>query len=98
MDHFLTPSKVINFLKEITEDSSLNISENSPLVGSSASIDSMTLVQLCLKLEEIAISMEFNFDWTSEKAMSAMNSTFRNPKSICDEFNSQLMNSTKGDL
>jgi len=50
----------------------------------------MSLVQLCLKLEESAIDNGFVFDWTSEKAMSSMNSVFRTPRSISDEFNSQM--------
>ena len=89
----MTPSQVIEFLKEIIDEQDVDFSEDTPLVGGSSSVDSMSLVQLCLKLEEVALSQGFSFDWTSEKAMSSMNSTFRTPASISDEFNAQSTNS-----
>ena len=74
-------------LKEINEDS--------PLVGGNSNIDSMGLVQLCIALEEKAIDLGFEFDWTSEKAMSSMNSVFRSPKSLLKEFKRQQANHKK---
>jgi len=84
------PLQVIEFLKEILEEQPSELTEESTLIGGNTSIDSMSLVQLCLKLEESAIDNGFVFDWTSEKAMSSMNSVFRTPRSISDEFNSQM--------
>ena len=88
-------SEVINILNDIIDDKNFNIDEESPLVGSSTHVDSMTLVQLCIKLEEESLKLNFNFDWTSEKAMSSMNSIFKNCKSIAEEFNSQYQSSFK---
>ena len=41
-----------------------------PLFGNESILDSMSLVQLCLALEDKAGEMGFEFDWNSEKAMS----------------------------
>ena len=91
----MTASEVVKMLTDIIDDPNFSIDEKSPLVGSSSYVDSMTLVQLCIKLEEESIKLDFNFDWTSEKAMSAMNSIFRNCRSIAEEFNSQHQSSIK---
>ena len=91
----MTPSQVIEYLKEILGEQDSEIIEDTLLLGGSSSVDSMSLVQLCLKLEEAALTRGFSFDWTSEKAMSSMNSVFRTPRSISNEFNTQLTNSQK---
>ena len=94
----ITPEDVIKILKEISEtnDNSIKIMhEDSFILNSDNNIDSVTLVQLCIALEEKSNSFGFDFDWTSEKAMSSMNSIFRTPKSISDEFNNQLLNQKK---
>ena len=49
----------------------------------------MVLVQLCIAIEDIANKEGFNFDWTSEKAMSKLNSIFKSPKTLSKEFNRQ---------
>ena len=51
----------------------------------------MGLVQLCLALEEKGSDLGFDFDWTSEKAISSMNSIFKSPRSLSNEFNRQLI-------
>ena len=86
---------IINLIRATCEDNdSLNeINEDSILVG--GNIDSMALVQLCIALEEKAIDLGFEFDWTSEKAMSSMNSIFRSPKSLLKEFKRQQANHKK---
>ena len=89
----MSPSQIIEFLYEILEGIEISLDEDSHLVGSSTAIDSMSLVQLCIKLEEVAIAEGFTFDWTSEKAMSNLNSIFRSPKSISEEFNTQQQSS-----
>jgi len=91
----MTPSQVIKYLKEILDEQDAEFAEDTLLVGSSSSIDSMSLVQLCLRLEEAALTQGFSFDWASEKAMSSMNSVFRTPRSISNEFNTQLTNSQR---
>ena len=84
----ISPENIIELIHELSEEP-LDISADSSLVGGDAAIDSMGLVQLCLALEEKASEKGFDFDWTSEKAMSAMNSVFKSPKAIADEFNRQ---------
>ena len=76
-----------NSLKPMHEDSIILDADNN--------LDSMAIVQLCIALEDKSNSFGFNFDWTSEKAMSSMNSIFKTPKSISDEFNKQLTNQKK---
>ena len=46
----------------------------------------MKLVELCLSLEDIAADLGFEFDWASEKAMSATNSIFKDAGSLSKEF------------
>ena len=86
---------IINLIRDTSEniDSFSEINEDSALVG--GNIDSMGLVQLCIALEEKAIDLGFEFDWTSEKAMSSMNSVFRSPKSLLKEFKRQQANHKK---
>ena len=93
----ITPEDVIKILEEISvmNNKSIEINENSLILNSDNNLDSMALVQLCIALEEKSNSLGFDFDWTSEKAMSSMNSIFRTPKSIADEFNKQLTHQKK---
>ena len=90
----ISPEDVIQILNEICEtDGNTHIVDpNTPILDGENNLDSMNLVQLCIVLEEKASSFDFDFDWTSEKAMSAMNSIFKTPKSIAEEFNRQLLN------
>ena len=83
---------IIDLIRDTCEDtdSLSEINEDSALVG--GNIDSMALVQLCIALEEKAIELGFEFDWTSEKALSSMNSVFRSPKSLLEEFKRQQAN------
>ncbi len=84
--------KVEELLEIINEivDEDIKLEPSTPLVGGNSSIDSMNLVQICIALEEKSQDDGFNFDWTSEKAMSAMNSIFRSPESLNAEYNSQM--------
>ena len=93
----MEPEDIINILKDVcdTNDNLNEINEDSPLVGGNSNIDSMGLVQLCIALEEKANDLGFEFDWTSEKAMSSMNSIFRSPMRLSKEFNRQQANFLK---
>ena len=70
-------------------DKSSDVRYDTPIVGSSSPIDSMGLVQLCLSLEEKAEELGFDFDWTTESAMSRSRGMFRSIDSLSDEFLSQ---------
>ena len=50
----------------------------------------MTLVGLCLKLEDFAGDKGFEFDWTSAQAMSRSRSMFRNAGFLASEFKDQM--------
>jgi len=59
------------------------------LIGKEAELDSMKLVELCLTLEDKAGAIGFEFDWTSESAMSRSRSLFRTVTSLAEEFLAQ---------
>ncbi|MEB3266338.1 MAG: acyl carrier protein [Cyanobacteriota bacterium] len=63
---------------------------DSPLVGHGSAVSSMTLVQICLQLEDEAIARGGSFDWTSERAMSQLAGMFRSVAALAGEFNRQL--------
>ena len=65
------------------------IQHDTPIIGSKSPIDSRGLVQLCLSLEEKAEELGFEFDWTTESAMSRSRGMFRSVESLSDEFLSQ---------
>ena len=76
-------------LLEINKESSESLSPESKLIGPEKIIDSLGLVQLCVSLEDLSEEFGFNFDWTSEVAMSRSQSMFRTLQSLIDEFNFQ---------
>ena len=83
----MTTDEIIKLIEDVLEKK-LNLNSESTLLGGEE-IDSMSLVQICFRLEEEADKYNFEFDWTSEKAMSNMNSMFKTIQSLTDEFNNQ---------
>ncbi len=75
-------------ISEIT-DGEVNPTDDMNLIGKEASLDSMKLVELCLALEDKAGDLDFEFDWTSEAAMSRSQSLFRTVNSLAEEFHAQ---------
>lgn len=69
------------------------ITEETKLIGGDGLLDSMKLVELCLFLEDEALNFSFNFDWTSEHAMSRNHSIFKNAGMLAKEFENQMRNS-----
>ena len=68
---------------EICED--VTISGSVPLVGDEAIVDSRSLVELLIALEEfIGDEYHADFDWSSDRAMSAKNSPFRTPQALAE--------------
>jgi acyl carrier protein len=65
------------------------ITEDMQLIGGEALLDSMKLVEMCLALEDLADEHGFEFDWTSETAMSKSRSMFRSVAALAEEFASQ---------
>lgn len=66
------------------------IGDNTPLLGGDAVLNSMRLVELCLLLEDKAEELGFEFDWTSESAMSRSRGMFRTAEALASEFLRQM--------
>jgi len=81
---------VFNAIKELFEDPSQPVSDDTELLGAQSALGSMQLVELCLALEDHASSLGFEFDWTSETALSKSRSMFRTAGSLATEFCSQM--------
>jgi acyl carrier protein len=74
----------------LLDDKSMPVTEDMPLIGGESVLDSMKLVELCLALEDKAHEIGFEFDWTSDAAMSRSRSMFRTAGSLAAEFISQM--------
>ena len=70
-------------------DNNPEISDATKLIGAGSLLDSMKLVEICLALEDIAEDHGFEFDWTSEAAMSKSRSMFRDVAALAREFSNQ---------
>jgi acyl carrier protein len=90
MEEKSVKAMVMEQIEILLEGASGSISSETPLVGSSSALDSMKLVQLCIILEDIASEMGFEFDWTSEAAMSKSRGMFRSAGALSDEFLRQM--------
>ena len=84
----MTTKELIDLISNIIAEE-ISLDQNTPLVGGNSSIDSMNLVQICLALEDKSKEDGFLFDWTSEKAMSSLNSFLKNPQTLAEEYNNQ---------
>lgn len=65
------------------------ITKDMQLIGGESLLDSMKLVEVCLALEDLADDYGFEFDWTSETAMSKSRGMFRNIAALAEEFANQ---------
>lgn len=92
MEKELLIKEIIHFIKEKLEESGAEINQineiniNTPLIGENGVIDSMGIVELCLMLEDKALNENFEFDWTSDSAMSNSRSMFKSVGSIAENF------------
>lgn len=85
--------KIIGIIESLRIDKSVPLTLDTRLIGSDRILDSLLLVELCLKLEDLGSELDFNFDWTSTEAMSRSASMFRDIRSLVAEFENQLINS-----
>lgn len=83
-------NEVFHQISQHLEDKSLTVTDDMELIGGDSVLDSMKLVELCLALEDKAADMGFEFDWTSDAAMSRSRSMFRTAGSLATEFISQM--------
>ena len=81
---------VFKAIEALLEDKSLSVSDDLSLLGAESALGSMQLVELCLALEDHATELGFEFDWTSETALSRSRSMFRTAGSLAEEFSRQL--------
>ena len=72
-----------------TLEKEVEVTENMQLIGGESLLDSMKLVEVCLALEDLADEHGFDFDWTSEAAMSKSRSMFRSIVALAEEFANQ---------
>ena len=70
-------------------DSKANVSEEMELIGGESLLDSMKLVEVCLALEDLADEHGFEFNWTSDAAMSKSRGMFRSVAALAEEFAGQ---------
>jgi acyl carrier protein len=83
-------SEVFSQISQLLENKSLTVTDDMPLIGGESVLDSMKLVELCLALEDKAADMGFEFDWTSDAAMSRSRSMFRTAGALASEFINQM--------
>jgi acyl carrier protein len=83
-------SEVFSQIAQLLESKSLTVTDDMSLLGGEGVLDSMKLVELCLALEDKAAEIGFEFDWTSDAAMSRSRSMFRTAGSLAAEFFSQM--------
>ncbi len=72
-----------------TLEGKVKVTEDMQLIGGDSLLDSMKLVEVCIKLEDLAEENGFEFDWTSENAMSKSRSMFRTVAALSNEFANQ---------
>lgn len=77
---------VFTAISKLAPEAKDPITDTTPLIGDGSVLDSMRLVELCLSLEDLAGEHGFEFDWTSEAAMSRSRSIFRTAGALADEF------------
>jgi len=85
-----TKNLIFNTIISLVEDKTIEVSDDTQLIGNI--LDSMKLVELCITLEDMAADLGFEFDWTSNAAMSKSRSMFRTAGRLADEFLEQMRN------
>ena len=78
---------IVRELMEVQDD--MVLSADSALIGDAKLLTSVALVELCIRLEDLASESGFEFDWMSESAMSRSRSFFRTIGSLASEYDAQ---------
>lgn len=79
---------IFTAIRTVLNDDNIHITDDTPLLGDGM-MDSMKLVEVCLALEDLSVELGFDFNWTSDSAMSRSNSIFKTAASLAQEFISQ---------
>jgi len=82
--------RIFSIAADLLNNSSITVSDDTPLIGDDRTLDSMKLLELCLSLEDVGAEPGFDFDWTSDVAMSKSRSMFRTVGTLANEFLSQM--------
>ena len=77
-------------ITSLLDDKTVKVSADTPLIGDGTFLDSIKLIELCLLLEDMATDLAFEFDWTSDTAMSKSRSMFLTAGSLAAEFIAQM--------
>lgn len=85
-----TKFEIYELISKLLDNKSMVVADDMPLIGGDSLLTSMKLIELCLLLEDKAADMGFEFDWTSETAMSRSRSMFRTAGSLVSEFINQM--------
>lgn len=83
-------SDIFLTIQGLMESDMPKVGEETALLGDGSVLDSMKLVELCLALEDKAADLGFQFDWTSETALSRSHSMFRTGGTLAAEFLAQM--------
>ena len=89
-DNVEIKNKVFKALENLLTDKSIAVSDDTPLIGDDRALNSMKLLSYLLRFADIAMGMGFEFDWTSDAAMSKSRSMFRTAGALANEFLSQM--------
>jgi len=89
-DNVELKNRIFKAMAALLDDSAATVTDSTPLIGDDSALTSMKLLELCLSLEDIAEELGFEFDWTSETAMSKSRSMFRTAGALASEFLSQM--------
>lgn len=82
--------RIFDSISKLADEKSVPITDQTKLIGTESILDSMKLVQLCLALEDLATEYHFQFDWTSETALSQTRGMFRTAGALADTFIEQM--------
>jgi len=93
LDNKVTVIEILKLIEDllVSEVIDTKVDEEMELIGGDSMLDSMKLVELCLALEDKASDLGFEFDWTSDTAMSKSSSIFRTAGTLIEEFINQSM-------
>ena len=88
MDKEFITSRIVNFVHEYLKNEGIDekIDGTTELIGGESAFDSNGLVELCIFLEDLSDDNHFQFDWTSDVAMSKSRSMFRSAETLAEEF------------
>lgn len=82
-------AEIFEIIRGLLGDPGVELTDETRLIGSKSLLTSMKLVELCLAMEDRAAELGFDFDWTSDAAMSKSRSMFRSVGTLVAEFLSQ---------